>query len=337
MQFNVAINGFGRIGKMALKIIEEYRLKGINIQVIAINSPSTSVEHLAYMLKYDSVHASFKDVDVLKENNKEYIILNKRKISLYRSYEVSKLNWKNLNVDFVIESSGAYTTLEKAHQHIISGAKNVIISAPSDSPTFIFGINHQNYQKKMNITSNASCTTNCLAPLLKVLNDNFIIEEALMSSVHSSTASQNIVDGSTKKDWRLGRSTLNNIIPTSTGAANAVSQVLPILEGKITGLAYRIPIINGSLIDLTIRLKKNTSYLEIMDTIKKNNVNNTIIVTDDPIVSTDIIGTKYSCIVDSKAGIELNKNFFKIIAWYDNESGYTHRLVDMILFILNLK
>ena len=337
MQFNIAINGFGRIGKMALKIIEEYRLNDINIQVIAINSPSTSLEQIVYMLKYDSVHTSFKNVDFLRKENKEYIILNNRKILLHRSYQVSELDWKRLNVDFVIESSGAYRTIEKAKQHIIQGAKNVIISAPSDSPTFIFGINHKNYKKDMNIISNASCTTNCLAPLLKVLNDNFIIEEALMSSVHSSTASQNIVDGSSKKDWRLGRSTLNNIIPTSTGAAKAVSQVLPELENKITGLAYRIPIVNGSLIDLTVRLKKDTSYQEIMDTIKNNNVNNTLIVSDDPIVSTDIIGTKYSCIVDSQAGIELNKNFFKIIAWDDNESGYTNRLIDIIMFILGLK
>tara|TARA_B100000161_G_C33556771_1_gene418385 strand:+ start:1148 stop:2161 length:1014 start_codon:yes stop_codon:yes gene_type:complete len=337
MQFNIAINGFGRIGKMALKIIEDYRLDGMNIQVIAINSPSTTVEHLCYMLKYDSTHQSFDNVESLIENSREYIVLNNRKIRLLRSYDVSELNWKSLKVDFVIESSGAYRTLNKAQQHITQGAENVIISAPSDSPTFIFGINHYNYKKDMHIISNASCTTNCLAPLVKVLNDNFGIEEALMSSVHSSTASQNIVDGSSKKDWRLGRSTINNIIPTTTGAAKAVSQVLPELEGKITGLAYRVPIINGSLVDLTVRLKKDTNYQEVMNTLKNNNVSNTLFVTDDPIVSTDIIGSKCSCIVDSKAGIELNKNFFKIVAWYDNEYGYTHRLVDMILFVLNLR
>jgi glyceraldehyde 3-phosphate dehydrogenase len=327
MQLNIAINGFGRIGKVALKLIEEHRLNGKNIRVVAINSPSTNIDHIIYMLKYDSVHPLFKNISILKEDNKEYIILNKNKILLCRSYEISKVNWGELNIDFVIESSGAYRTIEKAQQHIESGAKNVIISAPSDSPTFIYGINHQNYKKEMKIISNASCTTNCLTPLLKVLNDNFEIEEALMS----------FVDGSSKKEWRLGRSTLNNIIPTSTGAAKAVEQVLPELKGKITGLAYRIPIINGSLIDLTVRLKKDTSYQEIMEVINNNSLNETITVTEDPIVSSDIIGTKHSCIVDKGAGIELNKNFFKIIAWYDNEVGYTSRLIDLILYISELK
>ena len=333
MKLNIAINGFGRIGKVCLKIIEEYRLNGIDINVVAINSPSTTIEHIIYMLKYDSVYQSLKTNSIkhIEEDGKDYIELNDNKILLFRNYNVSEIDWSSVNANYIIESSGAYRTLNKAISHIESGAIKVIISAPSDSPTFVYGVNHQDYKKEMNIISNASCTTNCLTPLIKIIDDNFGIEEALVSSVHSSTASQNIVDGSSKKDWRLGRSTLNNIIPTSTGAAKAVAQVLPNLKGKITGLAYRIPIINGSLIDLTVRVNKETSYQEIMDTIQKNNLNNTIIVSKDPIVSCDVIRNSHSCIVDEKAGIELNKNFYKIIAWYDNEYGYSCRLIDMIL------
>ena len=270
MKLNIAINGFGRIGKVCLKIIEEYRLNGIDINIVAINSPSTTIEHIIYMLKYDSVYQNLKKNNIkhITEYGKDYIELNGNKILLFTSYNISEIDWSSVNANYIIESSGAYRTLDKVISHIESGAKKVIISAPSDSPTFVYGVNHQDYQKEMNIISNASCTTNCLTPLIKIINDNFGVEEALVSSVHSSTASQNIVDGSSKKDWRLGRSTLNNIIPTSTGAAKAVAQVLPELEGKITGLAYRIPIINGSLIDLTVRVKKDTSYNEIMDIIK---------------------------------------------------------------------
>ena len=335
MKLNIAINGFGRIGKVCLKIIEEHRLKGIDINVVAINSPSTTLDHVIYMLKYDSVYQDFKKESIKKitENGKEYLELNGNKIVLFRNYNVSEIDWSSVNATYIIESSGAYRTLDKAISHINSGGKKVIITAPSDSPTFVYGVNHHTYQKEMNIISNASCTTNCLTPLIKILDDNFGVEEALVSSVHSSTASQNIVDGSSKKDWRLGRSTLNNIIPTSTGAAKAVAQVLPHLQGKITGLAYRIPIINGSLVDLTVRVNKNTNYQEIMDTIKNNNLNKTIMVSEDPIVSCDVIGNSYSCIVDEKAGIELNKNFYKIIAWYDNEYGYSCRLIDMIMYM----
>lgn len=335
MFINVAINGFGRIGKVALKIIEDYRLMGKDIRVVAINSPSTSIEHIVYMLKYDSVYQNNIKyvIKQIKENGNDYINLNGNKILILKNYSITDINWNIAKADYIIESSGAYRNIEKASQHLVSGAKKVIISAPSDSPTFVYGVNHHKYNNQMNIISNASCTTNCLAPLIKILNDSFIIEEALVSSVHSSTASQNVVDGSSKKDWRLGRSTLNNIIPTSTGAAQAVSEVIPELKGKITGLAYRIPIINGSLIDLTVRLKKNTSYQEIMNTIDNNNLDNTIMVTNDPIVSSDVISNKYSCIVDKQAGIELNENFFKIIAWYDNEYGYTSRLIDMIFYI----
>ena len=335
MKLNIAINGFGRIGKVCLKIIEEYRLNGLDINVVAINSPSTTIDHVIYMLKYDSVYQTLKkdSIKIITEDGKEYIELNGNKILLFRSYNISEIDWKSVNANYIIESSGAYRTLDKALSHIKSGAKKVIITAPSDSPTFVYGVNHQTYKKDMNIISNASCTTNCLTPLVKIIDDNFEVEEALVSSVHSSTASQNIVDGSSKKDWRLGRSTLNNIIPTSTGAAKAVAQVLPHLEGKITGLAYRIPIINGSLIDLTIRVKKDTNYQNIMNTIKANNLNQTIMVSEDPIVSCDVIRNKYSCVVDEKAGIELNKNFYKIIAWYDNEYGYSCRLIDMIMYM----
>ena len=339
MKLNVAINGFGRIGKICLKIIEECRLNGIDINVVAINSPSTTIEHIIYMLKYDSVYQTLgkNNIKHIIEDGKSYIELNGNKILLIREYDVSQINWETINANYIIESSGAYCTIDKAMYHIKSGAKKVIISAPSDCPTFVYGCNHELYQKDMKIISNASCTTNCLTPLIKIIHDNFIVEEALVSSVHSSTASQNIVDGTSKKDWRLGRSTLNNIIPTSTGAAKAVAQVLPELEGKITGLAYRIPIINGSLIDLTVRVNKSTSYDEIMDIINKNNFNKTIMVTEDPIVSSDVIGNRFSCIVDKKAGIQLNNNFFKIVAWYDNEYGYSCRLIDMLIYMNSLE
>lgn len=335
MKLNIAINGFGRIGKISLRIIEELRNQGLDIQVVAINSPSTSPEHISYLIKYDSVfkNSFVNSIKIISENNNDYIELNNNKIKIIRCYDLKQINWKEIGAEYIIESSGAYRTLEKSNLHIEQGAKKVIISAPSDAPTFIYGVNHYDYDKNMNVISNASCTTNCLAPLIKILNDNFNVEEALVSSVHSSTASQNIVDGNSKKDWRLGRSTLNNIIPTSTGAAKAVSQVLPELKGKITGLAYRIPTINGSLIDLTVRLKKDTNYNDIMETIKSNDLCKTIKVNDDPIVSTDIIGEKYSCVVDKNGGIELNKNFFKLLAWYDNEYGYTSRMIDMLIYI----
>ena len=335
MKLNIAINGFGRIGKISLRIIEQLRKEGMDIKVVAINSPSTTPEHISYMMKYDSVfHDSFiESINVISENQKDYIELNNSKIRIIRHYDLSQINWGELDANYIIESSGVYRTLDKAKLHLKQGAKKVIISAPSDAPTFIYGVNHHQYNNNMDIISNASCTTNCLAPLIKILNDNFTVEEALVSSVHSSTASQNIVDGSSKKDWRLGRSTLNNIIPTATGAAKAVSQVLPELKGKITGLAYRIPLINGSLIDLTVRLKKSTNYQEIINTVKNNNLENTIKVNDDPIVSTDIIGEKFSCVVDGSGGIELNDHFYKILAWYDNEFGYTCRLIDMLLYM----
>ena len=337
---NVAINGFGRIGKIALNIIEELRISGKKIRVVAINSPSTNIDHIIYMLKYDSVYKSryTSDITYFIKDGLEYINLNNtsaNNILVHHCYSLADIDWGKSNVDIVIESSGAYKTINDAGEHLKQGAKKVIISAPStDAPTFVYGVNHNNYDNTMKVISNASCTTNCLAPLVKVLNDNFIIEDALVSSVHSSTASQKIVDGSSKKDWRLGRSTLNNIIPTTTGAAKAVAQVIPELTGKITGLAYRIPIINGSLIDLTVRVKKIQIIKEIMNAIKNNNLDNTIEVTCDPIVSTDIIGNRLSCLVDSKAGIELNKNFYKIVAWYDNEYGYTSRLIDMIFHMM---
>ena len=339
MKLNIAINGFGRIGKISLRIIEELRTQGLDIRIVAINSPSTSPEHISYLMKYDSVfkNSFVNSINIISENDNDYIELNNNKIKIIRCYDLKQINWEEIGAQFIIESSGAYRTLEKAKMHIQQGAKKVIISAPSDAPTFIYGVNHHDYDKDMDVISNASCTTNCLAPLIKVLNDNFIVEEALVSSVHSSTASQNVVDGNSKKDWRLGRSTLNNIIPTATGAAKAVSQVLPELKGKITGLAYRIPTINGSLIDLTVRLKKSTNYNNIMKTIKSNDLCETIKVSDDPIVSSDIIGEKYSCVVDSIGGIELNEHFYKILAWYDNEYGYTSRMIDMLIYISQMQ
>ena len=324
-KIKIGINGFGRIGRMVLRA----SLERDDIDVVAIND-LLNIDHLAYLLKYDSVHGKCR-ADVSVHNNN--LIINGNEVFVSAERDPKNINWDSKNVDVVAECTGIFTTLETAQYHIDGGAPKVVISAPSkDAPMYVMGVNHNDLNKNDSIISNASCTTNCLAPLTKVLNDSFGIEEALMTTVHAVTATQFTVDGPSKKDYRGGRSSLLNIIPASTGAAKAVTKVIPSLEGKITGMAFRVPTANVSVVDLTVKLSKETSYEEVMKTIKKaseSELHNILGYTEEAVVSQDFIGDSRTSIVDAKAGIQLNSMFYKIISWYDNEAGYSNKLLDL--------
>ncbi len=332
MTVRVAINGFGRIGRMVFRIIKE---KFPEIDVVAIND-LVPPDNLVYLLKFDSVHG--KPAFSPECDNNEIVVGSKR-TKVLSERDPTKLPWKELDVDFVIESTGLFTQKEDAEKHLIAGAKKVIISAPAkgDVPTLVMGVNHTKYQAdRDHVVSNASCTTNCLAPLTKVLLDNFGIEEGLMTTVHAVTATQPTVDAPSKKDWRGGRAASVNIIPSSTGAAKAVGLCLPEVQGKLTGMAFRIPTMDVSVVDLTVRLSKETSYSEICETLKaasETTLKNILGYTEEQVVSSDFIGDTRSCIFDRDAGIALNNRFFKLIAWYDNEMGYSHRIVDLLLYM----
>ena len=292
---------------------------------------------MAYMFKYDSTHGPFQGtVDV----DKDSIVVNGQKITVFAEADPSSLPWGSAGADYVVESTGVFTKQEDAAKHLQGGAKKVVISAPSaDAPMFVMGVNHMEVKSSDTIVSNASCTTNCLAPIAKVLNDNFGIEEGLMTTVHAATATQFTVDGPSRKDFRGGRSSLLNIIPSSTGAAKAVTKVIPSLEGKLTGMAFRIPTANVSVVDLTVRLNKKTSYEEIKNSMldaSKNDLNGILGYCDDPVVSQDFIGDKRTSIFDANAGMELNSNFFKIISWYDNECGYSNKLLDLSKHVFSI-
>lgn len=321
----VGINGFGRIGRMVLRA----SLERDDVDVVAIND-LLNIDHLSYLLKYDSVHGKCK-ADISVNNNN--LIINGNEVFVSAERDPKNINWDSKNVDIVAECTGIFTTLETAQYHIDGGAPKVVISAPSkDAPMYVMGVNHHDLNKNDTIISNASCTTNCLAPLTKVLNDNFGIDEALMTTVHAVTATQFTVDGPSKKDYRGGRSSLLNIIPASTGAAKAVTKVIPSLEGKITGMAFRVPTANVSVVDLTVKLSKETSYEEVMKTLKKaseSELHNILGYTEEAVVSQDFIGDSRTSIVDAKAGIQLNSKFYKIISWYDNEAGYSNKLLDL--------
>jgi glyceraldehyde 3-phosphate dehydrogenase len=325
MSINIGINGFGRIGRLVFRSA----INDNNFKVISIND-LLDIEHLAYLLKYDSVHGSFDGSVEISNNN---LIVNGNTIKITSEKNPELIKWGDMGVDIVAECTGLFTTKEKSNLHLNGGCKKVVISAPSaDVPMFVMGVNHNNVTKDDLIVSNASCTTNCLAPIAKVLNDNFIIEEGLMTTIHSVTASQFTVDGPSKKDYRGGRSSLLNIIPSSTGAAKAVTKVIPSLQGKLTGMAFRIPTANVSVVDLTVRLKKKTSYDEIKKVMleaSENDLRGILGYCDDPVVSQDFIGDKRTSIFDASAGMELNSNFFKIISWYDNECGYSNKLLDL--------
>ena len=330
MSVKIGINGFGRIGTLSFQAAMEKE----GVEVVAINDPFITADYMAYMTKYDTVHGKFKGTvegrdGVLKVNGKD--------IKVFNEMDPHNIPWGDLGVEYVLECSGVFTTLEKAQAHIDAGAKKVIISAPSkDAPMFVMGVNNQDYDPSMNIVSNASCTTNCLAPLAKVINDNFGIKDGLMTTVHSITATQKTVDGASKKDWRGGRSASSNIIPSSTGAAKAVGKVIPALNGKLTGMAFRVPTVDVSVVDLTCNLEKPTTYEEICAVMKKaseNEFKGIIEYTDEPVVSSDFISDAHTSIFDSTAGIQLKDTFVKLVAWYDNEWGYSNKLVDLACYM----
>ena len=328
----LGINGFGRIGR----IVFRETLNRDNVEVVAIND-LLEVDHLAYLLKYDSVHGNFAG-DVEVKDGKLYV--NGKEIRVTAEKDPAVLKWDEAGVDVVAECTGIFTTVEKAEAHIKGGAKKVVISAPSaDAPMFVMGVNHEKATAADTIVSNASCTTNCLAPLAKVITDNFGIAEALMTTVHATTATQLTVDGPSKRDFRGGRAALLNIIPASTGAAKAVGKVIPELDGKLTGMSMRVPVADVSVVDLTVKVAKETTYEEIMNVLKKSsetNMKGIVGYTEDDVVSQDFVSDSRTCIVDSKAGIGLNSTFFKIVAWYDNEYGYSSKLIDLSVHIASL-
>jgi glyceraldehyde 3-phosphate dehydrogenase len=330
-KIKVGINGFGRIGRSFLRLA----LENNNIEVVAIND-LVPPSNLSYLLKFDSIHGRLKQ-DISSTDTT--IGIGDRTIAVYAEKDPSKLPWKDLSVDYVIESSGHFTHAEDAKKHLDAGAKRVIISAPAkgEVPTYVMGVNHIKYNPlEDRLLSNASCTTNCLAPLAKVLLDEFGIEEGLMTTVHAATASQPLQDGPSHKDLRGGRSGLLNIIPSATGAAKAVTLCLPELKGKLTGMAFRVPVGDVSVVDLTVKLTKSTTYDNIADKMKEaseGKLKGILGYTDEPLVSSDFIGSKFSSIFDKEAGIALNGNFFKLIAWYDNEIGYSQRLLDLLIYI----
>lgn len=327
----LAINGFGRIGRLVLRIAS----KRDDVEVVAINDPFLTVDYAKYLLEHDSIHGHF-DETVKVSGDK--LCVGKSKISFYAEKEPVLIPWKNDKVDVVVECTGKFTASETAKAHLDAGAKKVVVSAPGKNmPMFVMGVNNSTYDKSMNIVSNASCTTNCLAPLAKIINDAFGIEEGLMSTVHSTTATQLTVDGPSKKDWRGGRAASYNIIPSSTGAAKAVGEVIPELKGKLTGMSYRVPTLDVSVVDLTCRLKKPTTYEKIVEAVKKaskTSMAGIVGVTEDPVVSSDFIGDSRTCIFDVNAGIMLSPTFVKLVAWYDNEWGYSNKLVDLCAYIM---
>ena len=328
----IGINGFGRIGRLAFRAIS----KRANVEVVGINDLQ-DVDYIAYLLKYDSVHGTFPS-EVKTENGN--LVVDGKTIRITAEKDPNNLKWNELGVDVVLECTGLFTTLEKAQAHLNAGAKKVVISAPSaDAPMFVMGVNHKSAKATDTIVSNASCTTNCLAPIAKVINDNFGIEEALMTTVHATTATQLTVDGPSKKDWRGGRSALINIIPSSTGAAKAVGKVIPELNGKLTGMSFRVPTADVSVVDLTVKTKKATSLKEINEAMKKaseGELKNILGYTEELVVSQDFVGCTNTSIYDAKAGIELNDHFFKVVSWYDNEAGYSNKLVDLAQHVASL-
>ena len=328
MSIKIGINGFGRIGNLAFQAALEKK----EVEVVAINDPFITADYMAYMVKYDTVHGRFEGTVEGKDNE---LVVNGKSIKVFNEMEPKNIPWGELGVEYVLECSGVFTTTEKANGHLEGGAKKVIISAPSkDAPMFVMGVNNETYDPSMNIISNASCTTNCLAPLAKIINDKFGIKEGLMTTVHSTTATQKTVDGASKKDWRGGRAAAANIIPSSTGAAKAVGKVIPSLNGKLTGMSFRVPTVDVSVVDLTCNLEKPATYEEICAEVKRaseNEMKGIVEYVDEPVVSSDFIHDAHTSIFDSEAGIQLTDTFVKLVAWYDNEWGYSNKLVDLLI------
>eukprot|EP01090_Pellita_catalonica_P014482 TRINITY_DN36_c0_g1_i1.p2 TRINITY_DN36_c0_g1~~TRINITY_DN36_c0_g1_i1.p2 ORF type:complete len:358 (+),score=68.12 TRINITY_DN36_c0_g1_i1:58-1074(+) len=333
-QWKLGINGFGRIGRLAFRAALSK-----NIEVVAVNDPFMPVDYMVYQLKYDSVHGCFPNQDIKEDNGT--LVVNGKPIKVFTEKNPADIKWGDAGVDCVLECSGVFTDATKAKAHLDGGAKKVIISAPSsNAPMFVMGCNEEKYNAKTDdVISNASCTTNCLAPLAKVVNDNWGIAEGLMTTVHSATATQNVVDGPTRggpAKWRSGRCCLNNIIPASTGAAKAVGVVLPELKGKLTGMAFRVPTADVSVVDLTVKLEKAATFDEIKAVFKEaseGSLKGIVGYTEDAVVSTDFRGCTVSSIFDASAGIALNDTFVKLVAWYDNEWGYSNRIIDLFVYI----
>ncbi len=330
MAIKLGINGFGRIGRLVLRAA---MAQPETFDVVAINDPFIDLDYMVYMTKYDSVHGRFRG-EARAEDGK--LVVNGKKIAVHAEKEPAQIPWGSDGADYIIESTGVFCTTEKASAHLKAGAKKVIISAPakdSETPTFVCGVNLEKYTSDMQVVSNASCTTNCLAPLAKVINDNFGIAEGLMTTVHAVTATQKTVDGPSNKDWRGGRASLGNIIPSSTGAAKACALVIPELAGKLTGMAFRVPTLDVSVVDLTCRLEKSATYEEICQVVKRaseHEMKGILGYTEDAVVSSDFDTDERTSIFDAKAGIMLNEHFVKLVAWYDNEWGYSNKLLDLV-------
>lgn len=330
MSIKVGINGFGRIGRLVFRAAVQ---QPETFEIVGINDPFINPDYMVYMVKYDTMHGHF-DGEVKAEDGK--LVVNGHKINVYAEKDPSQIPWGQIGVEYVVESTGVFATTEKASAHIKAGAKKVVISAPAkdkETPTFVCGVNLDMYTKDMKVVSNASCTTNCLAPLTKVINDKFGIVEGLMTTVHSTTATQKTVDGPSMKDWRGGRAASGNIIPSSTGAAKACALVIPSVKGKLTGMSMRVPTLDGSVVDLTCSLATPTTYEEICKTVKEaseTTMKGILAYTEDAIVSSDILGDPHTSIFDATAGIMLNDHFVKLISWYDNEWGYSNKVLDLI-------
>lgn len=327
MAIKVGINGFGRIGRLVFRA----GLDNPNIEFVGINDPFMTPDYCAYMLRYDTVHGQYKGEVSYTD---DAIIVNGKTVKFYAEKDPASIPWGACGADYVVESTGVFTTMDKADAHLKAGAKKVVISAPSkDAPMFVMGVNHEKYSKDMNIVSNASCTTNCLAPLAKVINDEFGIVDGLMTTVHSTTGTQKTCDGPSKKDWRGGRAASANIIPSSTGAAKAVGKVIPELNGKLTGMAFRVPTVDVSVVDLTVNLAKPASYDDICAAVKKASegaMKGVLAYTEDAVVSSDFIHDEHTSIFDAKAGIALTDKFVKLVSWYDNEWGYSNKVLMLI-------
>jgi len=327
-KIKIGINGFGRIGRLVLRAA----IKSNNIDIVAIND-IVDIDYILYMLKYDSTHGKFfKEVRI----EKNFLIIDSHKIRVTAERNIEDISWGEVGAEYIVESTGLFLTQDTASKHIKSGAKKVVMSAPSkdQTPMFVMGVNQFNYNKNMDIVSNASCTTNCLAPIVKVLHENFGVKNGLMTTVHSVTATQKTLDATSVKDWRAGRGAFQNIIPTSTGAAKAVGRVIPQMEGKLTGMSFRVPTANVSVVDLTVNLDTSTTYDNICKVMKQasesNDLKGILGYTEDMVVSSDFISDSRTSIFDANAGIQLDLNFFKVISWYDNEWGYSNKMLDLI-------
>lgn len=332
MAIKVGISGFGRIARVVIRAAMDMP----EIEIAGINVRNADLEYMVYMLKYDTTFGRFpKSLDKYDEG----LIIDGKKVPVYSQTEAVNIPWKECGAEYIVEATGAYVTTEKSMDHIKAGAKKVIISAPAKdkvTPTFVYGVNHNEYKPDMQVISNASCTTNCLAPLAKVIEDNWVIKEGLMSTIHSATAKQKVVDARSMKDWRTGRSVFGNVIPSTTGAAKAVGLVIPSLQGKLTGISYRVPTANVSVVDLNVVLEKPTSYAEICEKVKEASetyMKGVLEYVDDEVVSSDFVGDPCTSIFDAREGIKLNDHFFKFIAFYDNEFGYSSKILEMIKHI----